>query len=127
MVHDDPVTAIFVEYQTNWRNCHKCQAMYFAGHSGNGACPAPYTEETGWGHYGGERPDSTFPKGTFDFYLPTKNVFTGGVENGWRACWACLALVYDGPDKKSCAANDGGVHDCHGDEAGVYNFVLLKV
>jgi hypothetical protein len=43
---------ILPTYQENWRWCHKCQGLYFAGGSGQGSCPFDGThEQSGSGNY----------------------------------------------------------------------------
>jgi len=100
--------------QDNWRNCWKCQAMYFDGHAdGNkGKCPS------GGGHegHGGD------PK-TFNFVLPFNVPWTPTAQDNWRNCWKCQAMYFDGfADKGACAA--GGAHEGHGDDPRTFNFVL---
>jgi len=100
--------------QNNWRNCWKCQAMFFDGHAdGNkGKCPS------GGGHEGhGNDPH------TFNFVLPFNVPGTPTAQNNWRNCWKCQAMYFDGfSDKGRCAA--GGSHEGHGNEPGTFNFVL---
>lgn len=100
--------------QDKWRNCWKCQAMYFDGHSdGNkGHCPAGGAHD---GH--GNEP------GVWSFVLSHDIAPSPIAQDKWRNCWKCQAMYFDGyPDKGRCAA--GGAHEGHGNEPGVWNFVL---
>jgi hypothetical protein len=100
--------------QNNWRNCWKCQAMYFDGHAdGNkGKCPSGGAHE---GHGNDPR--------TFNFVLPLNVPWTPTAQNNWRNCWKCQAMFFAGyPDKGRCAA--GGAHEGHEDDPRTFNFVL---
>lgn len=83
--------------QAGWRNCMKCQAMFFDGFPDNkGKCPA------GGGH-------EVFP-GSFAFVIPHSLPETVNEQNFWRNCMKCQAMYFDGfPDKGVCPA--GGVHE----------------
>jgi hypothetical protein len=100
--------------QANWRNCWKCQAMFFDGHAdGNkGVCPA------GGGHEGhGEDPR------TMNFVLFHNIPGTPTAQDNWRNCWKCQAMFYNGyADKGRCPA--GGAHEGHGEDPRTFNFVL---
>jgi hypothetical protein len=88
--------------------------MYFDGHADGtkGKCPA------GQGHEGhGDDPR------TFNFVLPFNVPPTPTAQGGWRNCWKCQAMYFDGyADKGQCAA--GGAHEGHGDDPRTFNFVL---
>jgi hypothetical protein len=121
LAHDVPELTPFLDMQSGWRNCHKCQALYYG--PTNGPCPGPNIPGTIAGvHYGGQNQGGVFPESVWNFYLH-KNATPEGGENNWRACWKCLALVYDKPITKGpCPA--GGSHESHGNESGVANFAL---
>lgn len=116
--HDDEVVDLFFSVQRGWRNCHKCQAMYYG--PTNGPCPGL----PAGAHYGGQNLGGTFPADTFDFFLLYGLGAADSIQDNWRACWKCLTLVYDGftSDKGPCQA--GGLHEGHGGEGGVFNFAL---
>ncbi|MEV0712871.1 hypothetical protein [Nocardia aurea] len=107
-------TAPTAHAQDKWRNCWKCQAMYFDGHTdGNkGRCPS------GGGHEGhGDAPT------TWNFVLPHNVAATPTTQDKWRNCWKCQAMYFDGSsDKGRCAAGEG--HEGHGNEPATWNFVL---
>ena len=97
--HDVPESP---KAQGGWRNCHKCQAMFFDGYANKGACPA------GGGH----------GAAGFVFVLPHDVADRGLTQKEWRYCGKCHALFYNGVQNKGrCAA--GGFHTPEN-----YNFVL---
>lgn len=83
--------------QGGWRNCMKCQAMFFDGFPDNkGKCPS------GGGH-------EVFP-GSFAFVIPHSLPETVNEQTNWRNCMKCQALFFDGfADKGTCPA--GGGHE----------------
>jgi hypothetical protein len=88
--------------QGGWRNCHKCQAMFFDGYPNKGACPA------GGGH----------GAAGFVFVLAHDVPEKGLSQKEWRYCGKCHALFNNGTQNKGrCAA--GGVHTPEN-----FNFVL---
>ncbi|MFD3535556.1 hypothetical protein [Streptomyces sp. NPDC058664] len=106
-----PIPAIVSQtYQSNWRNCPKCQCLMFNGHDNyKGACPA-----------GGEH-----GKADYDFHLMHWWDTTDYRQDGWRACWKCLSLFYEGVEhspKGVCPK--GGEHEGHGDLPTTFDFAL---
>lgn len=101
--------------QADWRNCWKCQAMYFNGHAdGNkGACPD-----------GGSHDGHGFDPVVYNFVLPFNISETSTSQAKWRNCWKCQMMFFDGyeNEKGLCAA--GERHEGHGDNPKTYNFVL---
>lgn len=101
--------------QGGWRNCWKCQVMFFDGHVGNkGACAAGGAHE-------GRAED-----GAWNFHV---QLATGPVEQqygvaNWRNCWNCQVLFYDGTDRKGVCPANGRGHDGHAHES-PYNFVVM--
>jgi hypothetical protein len=90
--------------QSNWRNCQKCQAMFFNGFPKKGVCPA-----------GGQHDAAQ----SFDFLLPRDEPGTNQSQPEWRNCKKCQAIFFNGfPKKGVCPA--GGQHDA----ALGFNFVL---
>lgn len=88
--------------QNNWRWCHKCQGMYFAGHNA-GVCPAGGKHDhTGSGNYRISH-DLTVPYG----------------QTNWRWCHKCQGMYFAGNSAGVCAA--GATHDHTG--SGNYNLV----
>jgi hypothetical protein len=88
--------------QTDWRFCHKCDAMFFNGFPGKGQCPA------GSGH----------DAAGFNFNLPHELKETPNAQANWRFCRKCSAMFFDGfPGKGHCQA--GGGHEASG-----FNFDL---
>ncbi|WP_030732819.1 hypothetical protein [Streptomyces sp. NRRL S-237] len=122
LTHDAPEIDLFFNMQREWRNCWKCQVLYYG--PTNGPCPGPDSPQTIDGvHYGGQSIGGAFPDDTFNFYLLMNFGAGGGQVDNWRACWKCLSLIYDKPaDTGDCPA--GGQHENHGNEAGVANFTL---
>lgn len=95
--------------QDNWRWCHKCEGLWFAGITGSrqpdmGVCPggdvfAPGHDWNGSGNYS----------------LPSEAEFPDG-QHGWRFCRKCRGMFFganvhpDGsPDLGRCSAGDS--HD----------------
>ena len=65
--------------QANWRWCHKCQGLYFAGNPGSNARPAARTTQTGSG----------------DYTLIHQAPLAFG-QHGWRWCKKCQGLFFSG-------------------------------
>ena len=83
--------------QDNWRLCRKCSAMFFAGQSTQGVCPA-----------GGAHDRS----GSANYDIVTNMPAAPG-QHGWRSCRKCQGLVFGGNATQGiCPA--GGAHDTSG-------------
>jgi hypothetical protein len=90
--------------QDNWRWCHKCQGLFFAGFPGS-HCPA-----------GGAHDSSS----SSNYLLPFNNAKYPGQQN-WRYCHKCQGLFFNGrATKGKCPA--GGAHD----GAGSFDYSLLQ-
>ncbi len=87
--------------QTNWRWCHKCQGLFFAGNPGS-HCPA------GGAH------DSA---GSGNYSLVDNTPGAHG-QNNWRWCHKCQGLFFGGNPGSHCPV--GGAHD----SAGSGNYTL---
>ena len=88
--------------QNNWRWCHKCQGMYFAGNNA-GVCPAGGTHDhTGSGNY----------RISHDLVVPYG-------QTNWQWCHKCQGMYFAGNNAGHCPA--GGTHDHTG--SGNYNLV----
>jgi len=88
--------------QANWRWCHKCQGLYFAGNPGS-KCPAGGAHDhTGSGNYS----------------LLDNAVGAHG-QNNWRWCHKCQGLYFGGNPGSKCPA--GGAHD----HTGSGNYTLV--
>jgi len=85
--------------QPNWRWCHKCQGLFFAG-NGAGSCPA------GGGH--GQSGSGNYR------LLHEAPRLVGDVDpdDTWRWCAKCQGLFTEKDDKGDCPA--GGAHDPSG-------------
>jgi hypothetical protein len=89
--------------QHDWRWCHKCQSLYFAGGAAQGVCPA------GGAH------DHT---GSGD-YLIVQNAPLYPGQSSWRWCHKCQGLYFSGGGTQGvCPAS--GAHD----HTGSGNYVL---
>jgi hypothetical protein len=78
--------------QGNWRWCHKCQGLYFAGNPGS-HCPAGAAhDQTGSGEY---------------FLVHDASSYPG--QANWRWCHKCQGLYFAGNPGSHCPA--GGAHD----------------
>jgi hypothetical protein len=88
--------------QNNWRWCHKCQGMYFAGNPGS-HCPAggPH-DHTGSGNY-----------------RISHNMQVPYGQTNWRWCHKCQGMYFAGNPGSHCPA--GGAHADTG--SGNYNLV----
>jgi hypothetical protein len=89
--------------QKSWRNCGKCQAMFFNGGVNKGRCAAGGSHE----------------KAGYNFVLshdvPAAQI---GGQDRWRYCAKCMSMFFNGyAEKGVCPAGEG--HE----QAG-YNFVL---
>ncbi len=84
--------------QHNWRWCHKCQGLFFAGVFAGvaavGRCPA------GGGHDGSRSGD----------YSLMNNAPDDPGQHGWRWCQQCAGLFFSG-DGTWGRCPDGGPHD----------------
>jgi Matrixin/Cobalamin-independent synthase, Catalytic domain len=90
-------------HQSNWRWCHKCQGLFFAGNP-NPKCPAGGAHENvGSGLY------------ILAHNLPP----TSGWQSDWRWCNKCQGLFFGGNPNPKCPA--GGAHD----KAGSGNYSLI--
>src|SRR4051794_24270359 len=86
-------------FQSQWRYCDKCEALFFNGFPTKGSCPG------GGGHNA---------QG-YDFELPHGNQLLESekAQVNWRYCGKCFSMFYDGfPDKGKCSA--GGGHAAQG-------------
>ncbi|MEI7663705.1 MAG: M36 family metallopeptidase, partial [Bacteroidota bacterium] len=81
--------------QNNWRWCHKCQGIYFAGNPGS-HCPAGGAHDLA---------------GSADYYLSLNSAGYPG-QNNWRWCHKCQGLYFAGNPGSVCPA--GGAHDMTG-------------
>lgn len=95
-----PVYDVTASEQSNWRWCHKCQGLYFAGNPGS-RCPA------GGAH------DNV---GSGNYSLVQNTAGAAGQAN-WRWCHKCQGLYFAGNPGSHCPA--GGAHDNTG--SGNYN------
>jgi hypothetical protein len=87
--------------QPDWRNCMKCQGIFFNGYPTKGVCPAG-------GHH-----EQYNPATAFNFVLPHDASPGGHFQPNWRYCQKCQVLFFNGfPVKGVCAA--GGQHDAAG-------------
>jgi hypothetical protein len=88
--------------QLNWRWCHKCQGLYFAGNPGS-HCPAggPH-ENVGSGNYCLVQNSPAYPG-----------------QSNWRWCHKCQSLYFAGNPGSHCPA--GGPHE----NVGSGNYTLL--
>jgi hypothetical protein len=85
--------ALYTPVQDNWRWCHKCQGLFYGGHS-NSRCPAGGLHEN---------------VGSFNYHLAHSLAPTAGWQGGWRWCNKCDGLFYGGHASSVCPA--GGAHD----------------
>jgi len=84
-----------VNQQTNWRWCHKCQGLYFAGNATQGVCPA-----------GGQH-DHT---GSGDYQLVQNTSAYRGQKN-WRWCSKCQGMHFAGnATEGTCPAGGQHIH-----------------
>ncbi|MBI3796747.1 MAG: M36 family metallopeptidase, partial [Deltaproteobacteria bacterium] len=95
--------ADFTLGQDNWRWCHKCQGLYFAGNPGS-HCP------TGGAH------DHT-GSGNYDLVM---NWPAAPGQNNWRWCHKCQGLYFAGNPGSHCPT--GGAHDMVG--SGDYKLIF---
>jgi C1A family cysteine protease len=94
---------ILPNVQRNWRWCHKCQGLYFAGNPTQGICPASgQHDHTGSGNY-----------------ALVQNQPLAAVQQDWRWCHKCQGLFFGGNSNPICPA--GGNHDHTG--SGDYSLV----
>ncbi|WP_281404391.1 zinc-dependent metalloprotease [Pyxidicoccus fallax] len=88
--------ALYTPVQSSWRWCHKCQGMFFGGHS-NSVCPAGGAHEN---------------VGSYNYHLAHDLAPTAGFQGGWRWCNKCQGLFYGGHSSSVCPS--GGAHDSTG-------------
>src|SRR5712692_4853531 len=89
--------------QSNWRWCHKCEGLYFAGNPGS-HCPAGDAhDQAGSGNY-----------------TVTQNIPAGPEQSNWRWCHKRQGLYFGGNPGSHCPA--GGAHD----QAGSGNYKLVQ-
>ena len=82
--------------QGDWRWCHKCQGMFFAGHASQGVCPAD------------QQAHDASLSGHYSMVLDDSINFIG--QRYWRWCQKCQLFFFAGnPDQGACPA--GGPHD----------------
>jgi RNA polymerase subunit RPABC4/transcription elongation factor Spt4 len=79
-------------YQSDWRWCHKCQGLFFAGNPGS-VCPAggPHEKTVSW-----------------DYRLVVNSSRAAG-QSDWRWCHKCQGLFFAGNPGSVCPA--GGPHE----------------
>jgi hypothetical protein len=77
--------------QAEWRYCHKCGGMFYAGNETMGTCPA------------GKEHDGT---NSFRYVMRAGLDKSDGVQGGWRRCKKCEGLFYGGEGAKKCPAGD---------------------
>jgi hypothetical protein len=89
-----PLNVNYSGQQGDWRWCHKCQGLFFAGNPSQGVCPADYLPHDGSqsGHYA--------------------IVFDDGAsligQTNWRWCPKCQGLFFAGhTDWGLCPADHG--------------------
>ena len=100
---NDYALPIPTQAQSNWRWCHKCQGLFFAGNPGS-HCPAGGAhDQTGSGNY---------------FLVQNASTYPG--QSNWRWCHKCQGLFFAGNPGSHCPA--GGPHD----KTGSGNYVLLQ-
>jgi len=96
--------------QSDWRNCQKCQGLFFNGFPIKGVCPAKGQHQ------------QHDPSTAFNFDLPRDVPGTDHAQPDWRNCHKCQGLFFNGfPIKGVCPA--GGQHQQH-DPSKAFNFVL---
>lgn len=105
-----PSNYVFVprpSFQSSWRYCGKCHAMFYDGYEQKGSCPADalvaQNEHSAIG---------------YNFVLPHDVAQTNNAQALWRYCGKCHTMFYDGyPQKGACSG--GNEHTAIG-----YNFTL---
>jgi Common central domain of tyrosinase len=89
--------------QSNWRWCHKCEGLYFAGNPGS-HCPAGGAhDQTGSGNYS-----------------LVANAPPAHGQSNWRWCHKCQGMYFGGNPGSHCPA--GGAHD----QAGSGNYTVTE-
>jgi hypothetical protein len=97
--------------QSDWRNCQKCQGLFFNGFPIKGVCPKDQGQHT-----------QHNPNSAFDFNLPRDIPGTDHAQPNWRNCQKCQGLFFNGfPIKGVCPK--GGQHEQH-DPDHAFDFVL---
>src|SRR5258707_25922 len=92
--------------QNDWRWCHKCQGLYFAGNPSQGVCPAD-----GQAHEN---------QGSGNYKLTQDNAVPDWQEN-WRWCHKCQGLHFAGNPSQGICPADGQAHEMQG--SGNYSLV----
>jgi hypothetical protein len=89
--------------QGDWKWCHNCEGLFFAGHQSQGQCPAGGSHDASQsGHYAV----------LFDDGVGQENA-----QNSWRWCHNCEGLFFAGHQSQGqCPA--GGSHDAS--QSGAY-------
>ncbi len=88
--------------QDNWRWCHKCQGLFFAGNPGSHCSAGGAHDKTGSGNY---------------FLVQNSPLYPG--QANWRWCHKCQGLYFAGHPGSHCPA--GGAHDNTG--SGNYSLI----
>jgi hypothetical protein len=102
-----PSLAPISAQQGDWRWCHRCEGLFFAGNPSQGQCPAP-----------GGGPHEAGPNGHYAV-LFDDGVGQENAQNGWRWCHRCEGLFFAGnPSQGQCPAPGGGPHEAR--ESGAY-------
>jgi hypothetical protein len=87
---------LYTPVQGSWRWCHKCQGLFYGGHS-TSRCPAGGAHEN---------------VGSFNYHLAHNLAPTAGWQGNWRWCGKCQGLFYGGHSSSVCPS--GGAHDGSG-------------
>ena len=94
--------------QPGWRFCKNCFALFYDGYIEKGVCPS------GGGHVADG----------LQFLLANETPPPWGPQQqpGWRFCWKCFALFFDGYEDSKGFCPHGGVHEPDG-----FHFILNHV
>ncbi len=84
--------ALYMPVQSNWRWCHKCKGLFFAGHS-TSRCPVGGAHEN---------------VGSHNYHLAHSLAPSAGWQGNWRWCNKCEGLFYGGNASSVCPS--GGAH-----------------
>ena len=96
MIQVTPLPTGVVQWQPDWRWCHKCQGLFFAGgQSFVGSCPA-----------GGQH-----DKGGSGNYTLAHNLPEAPGQPDWRWCHKCQGLFFAGGQSFVGSCPAGGQHD----------------
>lgn len=81
-------------YQSGWRWCHYCYALYWPGSNSNGDCPSAEGEHA--------------PGASYNYAVPV-GLSGGSYQRGWNYCISCSCLYYSsggtGTDGGFCWVN----------------------